>query len=408
MNIGLLSFEYPPETGFGGIGSYTYYQARALARLGHTVHVLAGSKERTPLYTLERGGISVHRYHAGGRTMQVLGIPGRWQCWWSRQRLQNGWSMYRALRLLQRRYQFDILEMPECGAEGLLINRLTGIPSVVRFHSPSRLIMPLYDVPRADVAMCSWIEQRAIAGATALSSCSRFLADEVKSKMAVSAPVTVIPNGLDLPLFDQETSLGVFERHGIPKDKIKIFFSGRMERRKGIHLCGQIATAILKEHDVSFVFAGQDLFDYMAGTLMPSLQSHSLKGSVHYVGKLDLHEVRDCLRASDIFLLPSLWENFPYSCLEAMASRCAIVASGQGGVPEMIVDGESGLLATAGDPASFVQKLKVLIRDAEMRRRLGNSARRTAENQFSDERVARLSVAFYESVLRLRVGNGVR
>ena len=53
MKIGLLSYEYPPDTGFGGIGTYTWYHARALARLGHQVHVLAGAREasdpRAPL-----------------------------------------------------------------------------------------------------------------------------------------------------------------------------------------------------------------------------------------------------------------------------------------------------------------------------------------------------------------------
>ncbi len=131
MKIGLLSFEYPPETGFGGIGSYTWYQARALARLGHEVHVLAGLKEQGPLTTLERNDIFVHRYRPGGLAMQLFGGLGRWKCWWSRQRLENGWGMYLALKALQERYRFDVLEMPECGAEGLLINSRIDVPTIV-------------------------------------------------------------------------------------------------------------------------------------------------------------------------------------------------------------------------------------------------------------------------------------
>src|SRR5579872_333903 len=87
MNIGLLSFEYPPETGFGGIGTYTWYQARALARLGHTVHVLAGLKQEAPLYTREHEGVLVHRYRPGGRVMGAFNSLGRWKWWWTRQRL---------------------------------------------------------------------------------------------------------------------------------------------------------------------------------------------------------------------------------------------------------------------------------------------------------------------------------
>src|SRR5690349_2832425 len=155
MTFGLLSFEYPPETGFGGIGTYTWYHARALARLGHRVHVLAGLKETSSLRTTEHDGVMVHRYRPEGRMMRAFDRLGQYKCWWTRQRLENGWSMYHALKDLMGRYHFDVLEMPECGAEGYLINYLVRIPTVIRFHSPSRLIMPFYDVRRADIEMCS-------------------------------------------------------------------------------------------------------------------------------------------------------------------------------------------------------------------------------------------------------------
>jgi glycosyltransferase involved in cell wall biosynthesis len=407
MNIGLLSFEYPPETGFGGIGTYTWYQARALARLGHDVHVVAGLQRQSPLSTLERGGITVHRYRPGGRIMSLAGGFGRSKCWWTQQRVENGWSMYSAVKALQRRYRFDILEMPECGAEGLLLNPLTDIPAVVRFHSPSELIMPFYDVPRADVKMCSWLERRAIRNATALTACSRFLACEARSKMGIRTPIHVIPNGIDLELFDRESAgdvkeIDIKEKFGLPRDRLTIFFAGRMERRKGIHLCGEIAASILRDYEVAFVFAGQDLFGYMTDTLLPSLRDKPLKGSIHYLGKLDLKEVRSCLRASEIFLLPSVWENMPYSCLEAMAAGRAIAASAQGGVPEMIEHGRNGLLAKSEDPESFIQQLRILLEDESLRCRFGRAARKTVEELFTDDSVARRSVEFYESVINRR------
>ena len=399
MNIGLLSFEYPPETGFGGIGTYTWYQARALAKLGHEVHVVAGLNQRSPLSTLERGGITVHRYRPGGRVMAAAKVFGRTKCWWTKQRIENGWSMYRALRALQQRYRFDILEMPECGAEGLLLSSLSRIPTIVRFHSPSELIMQFYDVPGADIRMCSWLERRAIRRATALTSCSAFLAGEARHKMRIRRPIEVIPNGIDLELFDGEPSVDMATEFGLPKDKVTIFFAGRMERRKGIHVCGQIAAAILSDYDVSFVFAGQDLFGYMSETLLPSLKGKSLKGSVHYLGKLNLKEVRSCLRAADIFLLPSLWENMPYSCLEAMAAGRAIVASDQGGIPELIDNGNNGLLASPDDPESFIRQIRVLLDDESLRKRLGRAARKTVEQNFTDYNIARRSADIYKNVI---------
>jgi glycosyltransferase involved in cell wall biosynthesis len=396
MKIGLLSFEYPPETGFGGIGTYTWYHARALARLGHEVHVLAGLKEKSELVTRQHDGVVVHRYRPGGRLMSAFDNLGRWKWWWTRQRLENGWSMYLALKELMRRHKFDILEMPECGAEGYLINPFLKIPTVVRLHSPSRLIMPFYDVRQSDVTMCSFLEQRGILNATALTSCSGFLGDEVRSKMGIRKPISVIPNGIDLSLFDEAPTVDVAAKYNLP-DKIRVFFAGRMERRKGIHLCSAIAESILRKHDVAFVFAGQDLFGYMADTL---LKSQELRGSVHYLGKLDLDELRSCVRASDIFMLPSLWENCPYSCLEAMAAGRAIVSSDQGGMPELIQHGVNGLLAKSESPESFSKQIEALILDEQLRRRLGSEARRTIEQRYTDDRIARMTIEVYQRCLK--------
>jgi glycosyltransferase involved in cell wall biosynthesis len=397
VKIGLLSFEYPPETGFGGIGTYTWYQARALARLGHEVHVLGGSRNETSLYTREHDGVLVHRFRPGGFLMSAFGKLDRWKCYWTKQRLENAWGMYEAMKMLARRHKFDVLEMPECGAEGALINSRLDIPTVVKFHSPSKLIMPFYDVPEADIRWCSRVEQKGILDATTLMSCSAYLADEVRTKMAVTQPIQVVANGIDLKLFDEDVEIDVAKKYGIPTDKPVIFFAGRMERRKGIHLCGPIVEAILRKHDVAFVFAGQDLFGYMEKTLLPSVKNQNLRGSVHYIGKLDLPELRACVRSADIFMLPSLWENCPYSCLEAMAAGRAIVSSDQGGMPELIQHGENGLLARCDDSASFVEQIEKLIEDSELRRRLGAAARRTVELRYTDDHIAGVTQGIYQA-----------
>jgi len=120
-----------------------------------------------------------------------------------------------------------------------------------------------------------------------------------------------------------------------------------------------------------------------------------LRGSIHYLGKLDLASVRSGLMQSDVFLLPSLWENCPYSCLEAMAAGRAIVSSDQGGMPELIEDGVNGLLARSGDPASYVGALEALIANRGLREQLGAAARKTVETSHTDTLMARLSVDHY-------------
>jgi len=394
VKIALLSFEYPPETGFGGIGTYTWYHARALVRLGHEVHVLAGATAATPLRTSEHDGVVVHRYQASGLYMRAVRGLGVARLWWTRQRLENALSMFRGMRALMRAHRFDVVEMPECGAEGAWLNSRTDVPTVVRLHSPSQLIMPFYDVTPLDTTLCSWLERRAIQSGTLLTACSQFLADAAASELDLARSAQVIPNGLDLALFDRAASEGRCELD-LPRDRLTILFAGRMERRKGIHLCPEIAASILERYDVSFVFAGRDLFHFVDETLRPYLAARTLKGSVHFAGHLALDEMRALVCRADIFLLPSLWENCPYSCLEAMAAGRAIVSSDQGGMPELIRRDENGLLAPSGDAHAFTRQIERLIEDHAMRRRLGQAARRSVEESFTADRVARLSVDVY-------------
>jgi glycosyltransferase involved in cell wall biosynthesis len=136
-------------------------------------------------------------------------------------------------------------------------------------------------------------------------------------------------------------------------------------------------------------------------TLLPSVRRRSLRGSIHYLGDLDFATVRACLRDAAIFLLPSLWENCPYSCLEAMAAGTAIVCSDQGGMPELIAHEATGLLARCGDAASFVEQLERLIGNETLRRRLAIAARRIVETRLTDVLIAQRSVEFYRRAFDL-------
>lgn len=396
MKIALLSFEYPAETGFGGIGTYSWYQARGLVKLGHEVHVLAGANEPTALRTEEHDGVRVHRYKGAGLFMKMLRRLDKHRLWWTKNRMENALNMFRAFQQLSREHHYDVAEMPECGAENALIGNLSDIPTVLKFHSPAHLIMPTYDVRKADHTFCSIVEDMGIRGAGALMSCSQFVADEVHQKMGVSRPIRVIANGIDLELFDSAEQIDAREKFGIPKDRPMIFFAGRMEPRKGIHYAKDVAASILARYDVSFVFAGADLFGYMEKTMLPELRSRDLKGSVHHVGKLDMKDVRSCLKQTDIFLIPSVWENCPYSCLEAMAAGRAVVSSDAGGMPELIQNEENGLVAHVDDVSAYIRCIERLIEDRPLRDRLGAAARRSVEQSYTDVHIAGKTAAYYQ------------
>jgi glycogen(starch) synthase len=404
MKFAILSYEYPPETGFGGIGTYSYYQARALAKLGHDVHVFAGSTTKGTTHT-EHEGVRVTRIKQDGWFQRLTKALGDRRCWWTKNRLETAYAAYCSIRrALDRGETFDFLEMPECGGDGAITNTLLPIPTAVRFHSPARLIMGIYDTPRMDRELTAWVEQVAIQTASVRTSCSQFLADEVRARMGVAAPVHVIPNGIDLALFDRDEGIDVHERFGIPRDGVKVFFANRMEERKGIHLVREMALHVLKQHPhVHMVFAGNDLFGFMEKRILPEIRAAGLGKRFHYVGQRTLPEVRAILKHVDVFLIPSLWENAPYSCLEAMSAGRAIVSSDCGGMPELIRDRETGLLARNNDGPSFVRALDEAVSDAALRDRMGRAARAEVEARLTDVVVAQRSVEVYRGWLDANV-----
>lgn len=402
MNIALLSYEFPPDTGFGGIGTYTWYQARALVKLGHTVHVLAGAVNPGDEKSSEFDGVRVFRYKIANPWQWMLRPLYPFRYWWAKGRMENALSMRHLFDRLAKTYRYDVLEMPDCGAEGLFLNHRIHTPSVIKFHGPVALIGHFSHLSSAEIKLCTAMEGRAIRNATALNACSIYLRQDVKEKMGIRKNIGVIPNGIDLELFDAADQIDFRRKFGLPKDRPTILFAARMERRKGIHLCPEIAEKILNRYDVNFVFAGADDDRYMKNTLLPYLANKSLKGSVHYLGKLGMREMRSAMRQTDIFLIPSLWENCPYSCLEAMAAGRAIVAANQGGLPELIADEANGLLANGDNPDEYAKQLARLIEDKNLQNKLGRAARRTVEDKFTDLGIAEISAENYQHSIKKR------
>lgn len=398
MNLAILSYEYPPDTGYGGIGTYSYYHARALVKLGHRVHVIAGSTQNG-IQRSEDDGVEITRIKRSGWLPRLLETATARRCGWFANRLETGRAAHEALTHILARESIDLVEMPECGGDGMVVTTLSSVPTVVKFHSPARLIMGIYDTPKLDRELTAFAEQIAINQATLRTSCSQFLADEAMAKMNVPPPVHVIPNGIDVALFDGDEGIDVHDRFGIPRDGVTIFFANRMEERKGVHLVQQMAPQLLRKHEnVHFVLAGGDAFGYMRDRVLPFIESEGLHKRFHYLGALDLPSVRAVCKNVDVFLIPSLWENCPYSCIEAMTAGRAIVSSDCGGMPELIEHRQNGLLARSGDVASFVEALDEMVEDRELRERLGAAARATVEARLTDVVVAEKALEAYRSV----------
>jgi glycosyltransferase involved in cell wall biosynthesis len=170
---------------------------------------------------------------------------------------------------------------------------------------------------------------------------------------------------------------------------MKIGFLGRIEARKGTAEVSKALQSLLPSfpewvlevagRNTKSCISGRDYRKEMERTLGPALDQ------VRFLESLAPDAVAAWLEEVDIFVFPSLWDNFPYVILEAMACGKAIVATRTGAVPEMI--GEAGLLVPPGDVKALAKALRKLMADAELRSNLGAAARKRFEERFNPDRV---------------------
>lgn len=399
LRIALLSYEYPPETGLGGIGTYTWTQARALARAGHEVHVLAGATTPGAVRSERDGEVVVWR-DAGSRWAHRLGAPfGAIGWWWSRNRLTNGLRMRRLLERVASLRELDLIEVPECGGEGRFLRRRWERRKVVRFHSPAELIMPYYATRAGDRWLCARLERGGYRRAAAATACSEFLAQEVVQRLGYAHPVATVANGIDLEEADRAADFDLRAAIGAAPHETVVLFAGRFEPRKGSALLCELVPELLVRRTTRFVVLGEDLFGEGRGELAARCRARQRAGALHLLGRRPLAEVRAAMRQADVVLLPSRWENAPYTVLEAMAAGAPLVASRVGGLPEMVAAGREAVLADDRDVAAHLAAVERLLDDRARARDLGKAARARVERDFTADRMAASSLAIYRAAL---------
>jgi L-malate glycosyltransferase len=209
--------------------------------------------------------------------------------------------------------------------------------------------------------------------------------------------VGVIYNGVDPAAFNGQAidRAAIRESIGVRCEDLVIIQVARLDHLK------DHATAIRAVHraaqqnpDIRLVLVGE-------GPEREKIQAEvdrlDLAERVRLVGTR--HDVAELLRASDIFLLTSISEGIPVTILEAMAAGLPVVATRVGGVPEIVEDGQSGLLTAAGDDAALAGAIARLAADAGLRQRMGDFGRRRTQEQFSQERMHAAYQAAYEEML---------
>ena len=197
----------------------------------------------------------------------------------------------------------------------------------------------------------------------------------------------VIYNGVDSNFFSCP------ER--IQKEKFIILNAASLQSKKGhIYLLKAVKEIAKKRTDFKILIAGEG---YLKKNLIKFVFENSLEEFVEFLNGVGREGLRDIFRKSDIFVLTSLWEGLPNTMLEAMSARLPVISTAVGGVPEVIKDGQNGILIkNTREFKPIAEALLWLMDNNELRERLGDAARKTAED-FTWEKHMENLIALIES-----------
>ena len=401
MNIAFISFEYPPDTAYGGIATYVRQAVRMLHARGHRVEVFASSPDREG--TGKEEGILVHR----------IAEPDRRE------------FPRRIGPVFARRHAdapFDVLEGPEYFADArTAVELVPDIPLVVKLHTPSFLLWRIsYGQDRWTVlrhAVGAWRRGTPAAGHpwSGLERGHALDADEIATPCRSLGDLVVAGWGLSservahVP-YPYTPSTSLLAVPAGTRTNV-VTFLGRLEIRKGVLDFARAIPAILTRHpDAHIRFVGRSVPEKNGVEMRDRLERllRPYQQSVEFTGPVGLDQIPAMLAETDVCVFPSLWENFPNVCLEAMSAARGIVGSRAGGMAEMLDAGRAGRLVSPHRPAEIARSVTDLLDAPDLRTQLGREARERVLTEYSAERIGRLQEACYGRAIERRRALGAR
>jgi alpha-maltose-1-phosphate synthase len=376
LRVALLTREYPPEV-YGGAGVHVTYLARELSGLVDlTVHCQGA----------DRPGAVAHRpwEHLAGAN-QALGV------------VSTDLSMAAAAgsaNLVHSHTWYTNLA-------GHLASLLYGVPHVVTVHSLEPLRPWKAEQLGGGYTVSSWCERVAVESAAAIVAVSDGMRSDVLATYpAVPADrVRVIRNGIDTAEYAPDTGTNVLDRYGVDPARPSVIFVGRVTRQKGLPVLLRAAAGLDPAAQL-VLCAGQadtpELAAEVTGLVADLTATRS--GVIWIPEMLPKRAVIQLLSHATVFACPSLYEPLGIVNLEAMACGTAVVGSAVGGIPEVVSDGETGLLVPPGDAGALAGALNALVRDPVRATLLGRAGRERAVAEFGWQAVAERTVALYTEI----------
>jgi starch synthase len=392
VKVALLTREYPPEV-YGGAGVHVEYLARELRELEDvTVHAWGDAREGAVGHRAWDALTGDAPHLAALRAMSIdlsmtAGVEGA--------EIVHSHTWYAQLA-------------------GHLAKLTYGVPHVATVHSLEPLRPWKAEQLGGGYALSSWCEKVALEGADRVIAVSRGSREDILACYPDIDPdrVTVIYNGIDAEEYTPDPSTEVLEKHGVDPDRPSVVFVGRITRQKGVPYLVDAALQFDPAAQLVLCAGAPDTPEIAAEVAGKVERLRSERGNVIWLEQmLPKREVIQLLSHATVFACPSIYEPLGIVNLEAMACEAAVVATATGGIVEVVVDDETGLLVpfeqvegdiAPRDPQAFVdgiaERVNALVADPERARAMGRAGRERAVREFDWSAIAREISELYRSL----------
>ena len=399
----------------GGQGVYLYYLSREFQRLGHQVDVIVG-----PPYPDIADGIRVHKLESlnlydrknegvsflpRGNPLRIFAPVNFFELAGTKlgmfpEMVTFSIRAYLKVRELLPDHRFDIIHDNQCLAYGLLPMRTLGVPIVATIHHP----LPI-DI-KAELAQApnEWEKIKRILFYPPLMQgivarrLDGIITDSWSSAHEVSRMFKVPQSKIRMVYLGVDTD--VFKRlDGHRKEQGRLIMVGRTgDRKKGILYLLQ-ALKLLKGDDVDLKLTIVDKLTPGDSFALKLVEKYGLGDIVTFTGRLTTEELVSQYSAAEVAITSSVYEGFGLPAAEAMACEVPVIATRAGALPEVVKEGETGILVPPKNPHALATAIKRLLEDESMRRRMGVEGRKRMERHFSWPEAGRKMLQVYEEVL---------
>jgi glycogen(starch) synthase len=401
-DIILITQGYPP-TNTDGISRYNNTLAKELANRGHRVYVVTKNIQKgNNIFYRDKHWIYFHdpssyKEPVTGfeRTDSVLALSK---------------SAYATAKGISEKIKIDLVLAPLWDVEGIALIRHKIAPTVLTLMSPLKKVVETqwYWLEDPSLEIMYELEKYCIENADGVMAISNAIKKTIGKDYAINWKeiekkklVEVLPLGVD-ESFLKNAATGPSKDK--PKDKVKLLFVGRFEKRKGIDLLLTALPGLLmsnKDLEVHLVGNSNILDEDKVNLYSAFTKANKSKPWFNQIikhGYVTDEELAELYKNCDVFVAPSRYESFGLIFIEAMAFGKPLVGADVGGIPEILKDGKNGLLFEPGNAKDLEDKLSRLISDEKLRTQMGIESRLILEDKFSSSKMGKKFINMLEEI----------